>query len=259
MILGIKISIKFGYNQSVKMGNTNSSSAREEKSTITTERKINWSRVAAVGVELVAVGVAIAAALAASNESQSNKKQPARSSKYPTDYVYDDKQSVYEKDIDHDEYMKVSKSFFNGLKAGKYRITGITKIENHSIKKLFDEKYNQLKSLYNKTKVVTLFHGTKLHKIKSICKINFDLKRAKADGIFFAVYSQCAMNHTDKEAEVKTVILADVLVGRCEKGPENKKPPFPYDTRISKSEHVYVKYEAHTFIPRYVIYIKECY
>lgn len=157
------------------------------------------------------------------------------------------------KKLKRTEYRTVSKKFFESLPRLKFSITKIYRVENCCNETLFERNYRKLKEICENLEIKQLFHGTPIRNVTNICKNNFDTKKAKARGIFFAKYSSCAVNYSGKTIK-RAVILADVLVGSCCVGPENAgEPEEPFDTRASKSRYVFVKYKENMFIPRYVI------
>ncbi|XP_028147726.1 protein mono-ADP-ribosyltransferase PARP12 [Diabrotica virgifera virgifera] len=164
------------------------------------------------------------------------------------------------------EYQEIAKLFKDKNKK-LFQIHKIEKIHNpyllgqYAIKKKHLEKLSKK----NKRKIpkdIRLFHGTGKDEMESICKTNFDWRRAGINsghkfgqGVSFSATANYATNYTDDKDELKVIIVAKALIGNTCIGYDKMIiPEENCDTSSDKNENVFVKYDDGTFYPEYRIY-----
>ncbi|KAF4517659.1 hypothetical protein B566_EDAN002891 [Ephemera danica] len=109
-----------------------------------------------------------------------------------------------------------------------------------------------------------LFHGTSIDNLVSIMETNFDWKRYGTNvgskfgqGVSFTPNASYAVHYTDKSLELNVIILTRVIVSKfCLGDISNILPPVGYDTTISPTGKVWVKYNNDEFYPDYLVYFK---
>ncbi|CAH1125262.1 unnamed protein product [Ceutorhynchus assimilis] len=156
------------------------------------------------------------------------------------------------------KFKKISARFPPSLSVLKIR-----EVQNPFLKKSFQLTQH---FKYSNLQPMQLFHGTKSKYVKSICSDNFNwrftgLERGHKNGkgVNFTPKPLFAERFCDRDdANLKVMILADVLVKNKCLGDENLAVPPPgYDTAIRKDSIVFVKFSDAEFYPKYIIYFKK--
>lgn len=141
----------------------------------------------------------------------------------------------------------------------KLKVLHVQEVNNPFLKASFElnrhYKYRDLEPL-------TLFHGTRLQYVNSICTFNFDWRLCGAvkghkygKGVNFSWKPSFAANFCAKNNDVKVMIVTDVLFMQAVVGSQNMDlPPDGWDSSAREDCVTIVKYNDGEFCPRFVVF-----
>ncbi|XP_066488301.1 protein mono-ADP-ribosyltransferase PARP12-like isoform X2 [Tiliqua scincoides] len=167
------------------------------------------------------------------------------------------------------EFVKIEKLFQKTMNT--YVIQKIRRIQNPSLWQVFQWQKDQMKKKRRGRDVDErlLFHGTSSSSVEAICTENFDWRICGTNGTvygkgsYFARDAQYSHNYCQREAKVKTMFVAQVLVGDFITGHANyTRPPVKstgtlnsYDSCVDRlvDPSIFIIFEKHQIYPAYII------
>ncbi|XP_061438461.1 zinc finger CCCH-type antiviral protein 1-like isoform X2 [Rhineura floridana] len=170
------------------------------------------------------------------------------------------------------EYTKIENLFQKTMK--EFVIQRITRIQNPSLWQIFQWQKEQMKKKSGQAiDERLLFHGTTSSSLEAICNDNFDWRICGTNGTvfgkgsYFARDAQYSNNYCKRNAKVKTMFVAQVLVGDFVIGNATyTRPPAKsvdmvhcYDSCVDNlvDPSIFVIFEKHQIYPAYLIYYSE--
>ncbi|KAJ1523471.1 hypothetical protein ONE63_001325 [Megalurothrips usitatus] len=169
-----------------------------------------------------------------------------------------------------DEYETIRAAFDDTCRGRGFRVTGICRVENDRLLRLFQNRVRGLEERCGEVAVVRVYHGTLRASVEPICEGNLDPQlagRASAHtrwgkGVNFSPISYYSSHYCDQQATHRSMLVCDVAMSRvCSARDIGEAPPLPedagrvYDTnvKLEPSVQVVCKFADNEFYPAYVI------
>ncbi|XP_053114021.1 zinc finger CCCH-type antiviral protein 1-like isoform X4 [Hemicordylus capensis] len=167
------------------------------------------------------------------------------------------------------EYTKIETLFQKTM--SNYVITRIRRIQNPSLWQVYQWQKEQMRKKKGGRDIAErlLFHGTGFSTLEAICNDNFDWRICGTNGTvlgkgsYFARDAQYSHNYCQPQAKVKTMFVAQVLVGDFIRGnAAYTRPPAKsadmlncYDSCVDNTLNpsIFVIFEKHQIYPAYMI------
>lgn len=169
------------------------------------------------------------------------------------------------------EYNTVTKLFKATTKKG-FNVIQIERVQNPYLLGCYLLKKNEMECMPGSYVTENrVFHGTKQSNVSSICENNFDWRlhgdstgNRYGKGVSFSPISYYASHYSDKNAAVKVMFLARILISNTIEGHGNMIIPplmsynhnntLRYDTSQKENGHVIVKFSDNEYYPEYLIH-----
>ncbi|XP_077283752.1 zinc finger CCCH-type antiviral protein 1-like [Arctopsyche grandis] len=153
-----------------------------------------------------------------------------------------------------DDWIKATKDFTT-----RYEINKVEKVSQPYIEAAFLLRKHEY---YIKNKLVqsvrSLMHSTEKEHISSILQTNLDWRRVHrykyGHGVSFTNDAVYGHKHSSGYNRVKAMIVADVLVQKIKITSGVADMNATWDTAVSNTMKVWVKYQDDEFVPRYVVH-----
>lgn len=158
-------------------------------------------------------------------------------------------------DEDSEEYSSVENIFEETARG--LTITKLERVENPYLLGIYLLKKEKMQEEYGFVNEESLFHGTEIEYIDSICTDNFDWRRSGNStghkfgmGVSFAPEVSYARHYGNEIMILSKVLVQNKCFGDC----STEIPPESYDTTTNGRNTVFVKYEDDDFYPQYIIH-----
>ncbi|XP_003241017.1 protein mono-ADP-ribosyltransferase PARP12-like [Acyrthosiphon pisum] len=160
---------------------------------------------------------------------------------------------------DYDDYEYSRKSFFTKIDSN-FNILKVQKINNPQLYGLYllHKEEMKLDNSIGDVREETLFHATSVKNAKSIARNNIDWRltgRTRfGKGACFSPNAPYAHQYAGRKG---AFVVVKVLVKKFETTGINYDLEIPStncDTTLGNEGNVYVKYDDHTFIPKYIVH-----
>lgn len=171
------------------------------------------------------------------------------------------------------EYNTVAK-LFKATTKKEFNVIRIERVQNPYLLGCYLLKKDEMECLSGSSVAEErVFHGTKQSNVNSICENNFDWRlhgdstgNRYGKGVSFSPISYYASHYSDKNAAVKVMFLARVLISYITVGHSDMIIPplisytfnynntLRYDTSQKENGHVIVKFSDSEYYPEYLIH-----
>ncbi|XP_077283632.1 zinc finger CCCH-type antiviral protein 1-like [Arctopsyche grandis] len=166
----------------------------------------------------------------------------------------------YSMDLDSEDVSRHSDDWDQATKnfTSNFKISRIVKVSQPYLEAAFllrKHEYHVRGHIYS---VKSLMHSTGTENVESILQSNLDWRRVYRQkygcGVSFTDIAEYGHKHSRGYSSSQAMIIADVVIGISKTVSWSNPMDITFDTAISETQRVYVKFRDDEFFPRYVIY-----